>query len=98
MGVPCISLRGACHAHNVGASLLSTLGLEREWVAGSEEEYVALAVRHASDCQALAELRSGLRARMLASPLCDAPGFVRQLEGVYRGLWRRAVGDKVWER
>lgn len=23
------------------------------------------------------------------SPLCDAPTFVRQLEGVYRRLWKR---------
>lgn len=23
------------------------------------------------------------------SPLCDAPAFVRRLEGVYRTLWQR---------
>jgi hypothetical protein len=26
---------GACHAHNVGASLLTAVGLQEEWVARS---------------------------------------------------------------
>jgi predicted O-linked N-acetylglucosamine transferase (SPINDLY family) len=38
---------------------------------------------------ALAELRRTLRERTLASPLCDAPAFVRRLEGVYHRLWDR---------
>lgn len=90
-------------------------------------EYVAKAVQLAADVPRLAELRAGLRQRMLQvapapllaadrpasrlpvsathpdfglplsshpaallqSPLCDAPTFVRQLEDVYRRLWRR---------
>ncbi|GLC45522.1 hypothetical protein PLESTM_001745500 [Pleodorina starrii] len=171
MGVPCLTLAGSCHAHNVGVSLLTALGLhttsttttpttataaagtlpgtsspsstssahtaasdpqrqqqqQRQqsagesaaaaagaaaggaspssssiasasgsvctsrpgWVAHSEAEYVALAVAHASDVKALAALRSCLRERMMSSPLCDGPAFVRSLEDVYRGLWRR---------
>lgn len=27
MGVPCITMRGGCHAHNVGVSLMSAIGL-----------------------------------------------------------------------
>lgn len=34
-GVPCLTLAGACHAHNVGASLLTDVGLEQDWVAHS---------------------------------------------------------------
>ncbi|GLI61429.1 hypothetical protein VaNZ11_003789 [Volvox africanus] len=164
MGVPCLTMAGHCHAHNVGVSLLTALGLHRPtkhqnqlpqqqaaapaspssaapsatsdrhqqrageaedssmsssplspgkcavvgavcasggiaaagglisrsgWVAHSEAEYVALAVAHASDVKTLAELRYSLRERMLASPLCNGPAFLRQLEGVYRALWRR---------
>jgi hypothetical protein len=51
MGVPCITLLGACHAHNVGASLLGAVGLADDWVAGSQEQYIDLAVRWASNVQ-----------------------------------------------
>lgn len=80
---------GGCHAHNVGASLLTALGLQDEWLAKTEEEYVSLALKGAQDTAQLAQLRSGLRDRMLSSPLCDGPGFVRQLEETYENLWER---------
>lgn len=80
---------GGCHAHNVGASLLTTLGLQNDWVAETEEGYIALALRGAQNVKQLAELRAGLRERMLSSPLCDGPGFVKQLEDTYEGLWER---------
>lgn len=48
-GVPCVTLAGRCHAHNVGVSLITTVGLSEHWVAHSENEYVTLALRAASD-------------------------------------------------
>lgn len=86
-GVPCLTLSGRCHAHNVSKSLLTAVGLADAWVAESTERYVQLAVQHASDLPRLAQLRSGLRQQLLASPLCDAPRFVRQLEAAYRQMW-----------
>ena len=83
---------GGCHAHNVGASLLTSLGLSDEWLAHSQEEYVDLALAAAQDLPRLARLRAGLRERMLAAPLCDGPGFVEALEGEYRRLWQRWLG------
>ncbi len=44
-----MTLAGRCHAHNVGVSLLAAVGLTDDWVASSEDEYVALAVAAASD-------------------------------------------------
>lgn len=44
MGVPCITLAGACHAHNVGVSLINAVGLGAGWVARTKEEYVELAI------------------------------------------------------
>lgn len=75
---------GACHAHNVGVSLLAALGMREGWVASSVDEYVALALAAAADVPKLAALRASLRGRMLASALCDAPAFVRSLEDTYR--------------
>jgi predicted O-linked N-acetylglucosamine transferase (SPINDLY family) len=89
MGVPCLTLAGACHAHNVGASLVGAVGLGEAWVARDVGAYVAAAVALGGDLAALGALRAGLRARMEASPLCDAPRFVRGLEDTYRELWRR---------
>jgi hypothetical protein len=93
MGVPVITLSGACHAHNVSASLLAAVGLSEGWVASSTEQYVSLAVQHASSVAALQRLRSTLRQRMLASRLCDGAAFVAQLEGAYRGMWERWVRE-----
>ena len=54
--MPCITLAGGCHAHNVGVSLLTTVGLGDQWVACSIDEYVQLALRAAADTQVLVRL------------------------------------------
>ena len=93
MGVPCLTLVGACHAHNVGASLVAAVGLGSEWVAHSVDEYVERAQELSSDVRALSALRTGMRPRMLASPLCDTPSFVERLEDTYRELFGRWVAE-----
>jgi protein O-GlcNAc transferase len=47
-------------------------------------------VELASDRARLAELRSTLRRRMLASPLLDVEGYARSAERAYRAMWRDA--------
>jgi len=37
----------------------------------------------------LAEIRAGLRAHVAASPLIDEAGFARNLENLYRDIWRK---------
>jgi predicted O-linked N-acetylglucosamine transferase (SPINDLY family) len=88
MGVPCITLRGPGHAHNVGHSLLAAVGLD-DWVADEPEAYVDLAARAAADLDGLAAIRRALRPRLLASPLCDGATFTARLEETYRALWAR---------
>nr|Q8LP10.1 RecName: Full=Probable UDP-N-acetylglucosamine--peptide N-acetylglucosaminyltransferase SPINDLY; Short=EgSPY [Eustoma grandiflorum]BAC11808.1 SPINDLY [Eustoma grandiflorum] len=88
MGVPCITMRGLVHAHNVGVSLLSTVGLGH-LVAKNEDDYVRLAVQLASDVTALSNLRLTLRELMSKSPLCDGPKFIQDLELTYRSMWHR---------
>lgn len=80
MGVPVVSLVGQAHAARVGLSVLTALG-RPEWAAGTEEEFVRVATRLVADRAGLRALRAGLRAQLLASPLCDGPGFARVFEG-----------------
>jgi predicted O-linked N-acetylglucosamine transferase (SPINDLY family) len=87
MGIPVVTLAGGFGVARAGVSLLSTLGLHR-LIAQTQEEYLAIARNLAADLDALSALRSGMRARMRASPLMDAPGFARDLEAVYREIWR----------
>jgi len=87
MGVPVITLAGTRHVARVGVSILSTIGLD-ECIAASEEEYVRRAVTLARDQERLTALRHAMRARITASPLCDAPGFTRDLENAYRTMWQ----------
>jgi len=87
MGVPVIALTGQTATSRGAASILNVIGLE-EFVANDPERYLEVAARLAEDPSRLAELRSGMRARMSASPLMDAARFTRNLEAAYRSMWR----------
>jgi predicted O-linked N-acetylglucosamine transferase (SPINDLY family) len=69
-----------------GVSILHNAGLP-EWIASDEADYAVRGARLAADIESLAHLRAGLRPRMLASPLFDAPRFARNLEEAFRGMW-----------
>ncbi|XVE61445.1 hypothetical protein DITRI_Ditri06bG0040600 [Diplodiscus trichospermus] len=88
MGVPCVTMAGSVHAHNVGVSLLSKVGLQH-LIAKNEDEYVQLALNLASDVTALQKLRTSLRDLMSKSPVCDGQNFTSGLEATYRNMWRR---------
>jgi protein O-GlcNAc transferase len=87
MGVPVLSLRGDRPAGRNSAAILARVGLA-EWVVETPEEYVAAAARLPNELDLLAQLRATLRDRM-ATTLCDAAKFTRELEGAYRGMWQR---------
>jgi predicted O-linked N-acetylglucosamine transferase (SPINDLY family) len=86
MGVPVLTLAGDRLLARQGESMLRTLELS-DWVAESETDYVERAVRLTKDLTALQLLRSGLRQRLEASPLMDAPRFARDLEQAFRDMW-----------
>jgi len=87
MGVPVLTLAGDRFIARVGVSLVETMGMG-DWVATDTGDYVAKAVQFAADVEGLAGIKAGIRARFLASPLCDAPRFARNLEGAFRHMWR----------
>ncbi|HEY1542668.1 MAG TPA: tetratricopeptide repeat protein, partial [Xanthobacteraceae bacterium] len=88
MGVPAVTLRGDRHAARVGASIMTQVGLDA-LIAATPDDYIAIAGKLARDLDRLAELRAGMRERLRASPLCNAPRFADAMEGAYRAMWRR---------
>ena len=86
MGVPTITLPGETFSSRHSLSHLNNAGLT-DWAAHDAAEYVDLAAAKAADVGALAALRAALRARVKASPLCDAPRFGRNLGAALRHAW-----------
>ncbi|MBX9724336.1 MAG: hypothetical protein K2X81_23205, partial [Candidatus Obscuribacterales bacterium] len=89
MGVPVVTLAGSVMLERQGASLLAAIG-RGEWITGSEDGYVALALSLAHDGTARAALRASQRGRMAASELCDERGFAAAVEAAYRTMWEKA--------
>lgn len=90
MGVPTLTIQGGSMVARQGEALLRAAGLP-EWVAADAQDYVARARNAAGQLEHLARLRSGLRARVLASALFDCARFARNLEQALVGMYR------VWQ-
>jgi predicted O-linked N-acetylglucosamine transferase (SPINDLY family) len=86
MGVPVVTLAGERHASRVGASLLGCAGLG-ELIARDADDFLRIATS-AVGRTARAELRDQVQ----SSPLMDARRFTRELEDVYRMMWRDYCG------
>ena len=89
MGIPYITLAGRPSLGRLGSSILQGVG-HPEWIAESEDDYVAKAVELAGDMNHLSICRSTLRDQMESSPLRDEEGFARKVEEAYRRMW------KIW--
>ena len=86
MGVPVVTLAGERHVSRVGASLLGCVGLP-ELIARDAEDFVRVATGAIRKIN-----RHDLRERVRLSPLMDAGRFTRELEDVYRMMWRDYCG------
>lgn len=87
MGVPVVTLPGDTFASRHSLSFLSSVGLS-ELVARDKADYVRIVAELANDPRMLSELRSGLRARVAASSLCDAQSFAEAFSKIVRDVWR----------
>jgi predicted O-linked N-acetylglucosamine transferase (SPINDLY family) len=87
MGVPVVTLAGPTVVGRAGVSQLTNLRLT-ELIARSPEQFTAIAARLGNDQDQRRDLQMGLRQRMLESCLCDAKGFVRQIELAYWQMWQ----------
>ena len=87
MGVPVITRHGDRYVSHMGENIMHNMGMP-EWIAADTDDYVRLARAYAADLPRLAALRAGLRERIEASPLMDAPAFARNFEAALRQMWR----------
>lgn len=90
MGVPVVTLEGSMHAGRVGLSLLTNMGLT-ELIARTPDEWIEKAAALAGDEERRRAMRSSLRGRMLASPLCDADAFARRFGETIARLFEERV-------
>ena len=79
MGVPVLCKRGGHFVSRMGASFMTAAGLD-DWVAESDDDYVAIAQRMAADRKALLALKKGLRKRLQALPAWDPRQHTRHFE------------------
>ena len=90
MGVPVITCPGETFASRHSLNHLTNVGLT-ETIARDLDDYVERAVSLAGDQARLAALRSGLRERMAASPLCDGKRFAGHLTTLLHDVCLRDV-------
>ncbi|MBF0129520.1 MAG: tetratricopeptide repeat protein [Alphaproteobacteria bacterium] len=87
MGVPVVALLGNAMVSRWTASMLTAVGLTG-WIAATPDDYVAICRRMSAAPEDLGRLRQDLRRRVAASSLCDARRKTRQIERIYRAMWR----------
>ncbi len=89
MGVPVLTKRGTgLPLSGQGESVLHFSDMA-DWIATDREDYVARAIALAKDPSPLAELRAGLRERVLASDFFNARQFAADFSEAMREMWQR---------
>lgn len=94
MGVPVLTMEGKSFLARQGHGLLTNAGLT-DWIATDVDDYVRKAIQMASDLERLASLRSGLREKVLASPIFDADRFAGHFEDALRSMWARYCASQT---
>ena len=93
MGAPVVTLTGNHTVSRWGLSLLAAAGLE-ELAAKSEDEYCEIIKGLANSHRRLKVLKTGMRDRLISSPLCDAKGFASAVEEAFMTMWKRWCDKK----
>lgn len=86
MGVPVLTLAGHSFVSRMGASFMSAAGMS-EWIATSDDDYVAIAVRMAADRERLASIQHGLRQQLLQCPAWDIDRYSADFQAALRHMW-----------
>jgi protein O-GlcNAc transferase len=92
MGVPVIVKEGGNFVSRMGSSFMTAAGLD-EWVAQSDDDYVARAIRHAADRRTLLELKRTLRSRLQAQPAWDVKRYAKDFQDALQDMWHEWSGS-----
>ena len=84
MGVPVVTRRAQFMAGRWSAAILHGIRAE-QWIARDDDDYVAKVVALVGDSN-LRKTRPDIRARLVASPLCDGNRWAKQFESAVRGV------------
>ena len=87
MGVPVVTWPQSRVVSRQTYAFLSAIGLS-ELAAKDALDYVSIAATLAGDRERLVELRSGMRNKMMHSPLMDVKGFTCELENTLIKIYR----------
>lgn len=90
MGVPVIAKLGERAPWRLGASTLIAAGLD-DWVASSDDDYIAAAARLGQDQSSIIKHRAELRDVISKSALCDTAAYTRKMERTYRAICEQAA-------
>jgi protein O-GlcNAc transferase len=88
VGLPVLTCAGSTFVGRVCASLLDAIGLP-EMIAGSLEAYEALALKLATEAQALAAVKEKLGRNRASQPLFDTDRFRRHFEAAFITMHER---------
>jgi len=83
MGLPLVALAGSSMISRQSAALVTAAGFP-QWVASSEDEWIARNCALAGDPGGLADFRRDARTTRARSPLMDGPAFARKFEDILR--------------
>ncbi len=86
-GVPVITLQGTHFASRAASSLLTAIGLP-ELITHNLEEYERLVLKLATQHTELQRIRQRLEKNRYTEPLFDTPRFVKDLEMLYKQIWK----------
>jgi len=89
MGVPVLTMEGGHFVSRMGASFMTAAGLP-DWIATTDEDYVARAVALSQDRRRLEDLKTGLRDRLLSRPAWDADLYAKHFGAAVREMCVRS--------
>ena len=93
MGVPVLTLAGTSLIARQGESMLINAGLD-DWIAHSEDDYVAKALGYVQAFERWRDSRVGVRERLRSTPLFDSKRFAAHLGDAFEKMWAVATTSR----
>lgn len=90
MGTPVLTVAGSTYVSRQGMGLMTRIGLP-QFIAETPHQLIGMVKDWSNRRPELAEIRRGLRDRLTASVICDAPRYLRNLEAAYRRVWQQRL-------